>query len=78
MNCINSIRRANIQREADIENSQLATYAIKRCGGVLLRAGNQTKNLEGDEASSFISKIRDKGTGYVKVLVREYFTPAVV
>ena len=50
-----------------------ATYATLRHGGVLLRNGCVTKNLEGADASEFINKIRDKGQGYVKQVVRSYF-----
>ena len=49
------------------------TYATLRHGGVLLRCGIVTKNLEGKDAKEFINKIRDKGQGYIKTVVRSYF-----
>lgn len=70
---INEIRKQNSQKQADFENSRDGTYCSLRCGGVLIRSIRSSKVLDGDDAKAFLAKVKDKGTGYVKQVVKSYF-----
>ena len=72
---VTETKKQNIRKQADRQHASEATFAVLRHGGVLLKSGTRTRNIEGEEAASFISKVRDKGAGYVKKLVQGYFEP---
>lgn len=73
MYSINEIRKQNSQKQADFENARDGTFCTLRCGGVLIRSIRSSKVLDGDDAKAFLTKVKDKGTGYVKQVVNSYF-----
>lgn len=62
--------------KAKYETDRNGTFTPLRHGGVLLRYQTTSKILDGDAAAAFLKKIRDKGAGYVRKVVRSYFTPS--
>ncbi len=76
MTGVNEIQKLNATNRADLANSRDGTFAVLRCGGILLRNGLISKTIDDKvEAAAFLAKVRDKGTGYVKTVVQSYFTP---
>ena len=74
MNGISEIRKANAQRKADFDNARDGTFAVLRHGGILLRCGARSKTIDDKvDAAAFLAKVKDKGTGYVKNVVKSYF-----
>ena len=54
------------------------TFSPLRHGGALLRCGTVTKVLDGADAKAFFDKVRNKGEGHIRRVVRSYFnTPQV-
>jgi hypothetical protein len=70
---VTETRKQNANRKATAEASSKASFIVLRHGGVLLRKGNTTKNLEGEDAKGFIARVRDKGAGFVKSQVEACF-----
>jgi hypothetical protein len=76
MTGINEIRKANAQKKADFDNARDGTFCTLRHGGILLRCGPRSKTIDDKaEADEFLARVRDKGTGYVKQVVKSYFEP---
>ena len=74
MYSINEIRKQNNQRKADFDNARDGTFAVLRDGGILLRHGVFSKIIDDKaEAADFLAKVKDKGTGYVKLVVKSYW-----
>lgn len=68
--------KQNKQRKADLDHARDGTFCVLRCSGVLLRNGVRSKTIDDkSEAAAFLAKVRDKGAGYVKTVVKSYFTP---
>ena len=75
---VSEIRKQNAQRKADFDNSRDGTFAVLRHGGILLRSGARSRTIDDkEEAAAFLAKVRDKGTGYIKQVVKSYFEPAL-
>ena len=75
---INEIRKRNSQHKADLDNAREGTFCTLRCGGILLRKGAVSKTIDDkQEAATFLARVRDKGTGYTKQVVKSYFEPAL-
>lgn len=73
---ISETRKQNAQKKADFDNARDGTFCVLRHGGILLRNGARSKTIDDkQEAASFLHKVRDKGTGYVKQIVQSYFEP---
>lgn len=73
---ISETRKQNAQKRADLQNASDSTFCVLRHGGVLLKSGTQSKTLDDkSEVASFLDRVRDKGTGIVRDVVKSYFTP---
>ena len=71
---ITETRKQNGQRKADLDNAREGTFAVLRNGGILLRNGVFSKTIDDkNEAAEFLAKVKDKGTGYVKLVVKSYW-----
>lgn len=62
-----------INNEHARSTGRACTFSQLGHGGALLRCGTVSKNLEGKDAAEFFAKIKDKGQGYIKTVVRSYF-----
>lgn len=79
MNCISIKSKRDAQEKADLDNARDGTFCVLKHGGILLRSGAVSKTIDNkDEVASFLAKVRDKGTGYIKLVVKSYFEPATV
>lgn len=70
---LNTLKKLNKQKQADFENSRDGTFCTLVHGGVLIRSIRSSKVLDGDDAKAFLAKVKDKGTGYIKQVVKSYF-----
>lgn len=76
MYSINEIRKQNNQKQADFDNARDGTFCVLRNGGILLRHGARSKTIDDkQEAADFLARVKDKGTGFIKVVVKEHFAP---
>jgi sensor histidine kinase regulating citrate/malate metabolism len=75
---VSEIRKINSQRKADFDNARDGTFCVLRHGGILIRNGARSKTIDDKaEAAEFLAKVKDKGTGYVKQVVKSYFEQPV-
>jgi len=78
MNCISIKSKRDHKEKADLDNARDGTFCTLRHGGILLRSGARSRTIDDvKEAAAFLAKVRDKGTGYVKLTVKSYFEPAL-
>lgn len=67
------MRTSIIDNEHARSAGRACTFSQLGHGGALLRCGTVSKTLDGKDAAEFFAKIRDKGQGYIKRVVRSYF-----